>query len=215
MNTLLGYKLCRKGLHQYPKTNKYCKECKKIACKKYEEENKTKRKSKAKEWYIKNKDKKLKRNKQWFEANQEKAKAYRQKWQKENKEKLAKLKRDWNLKNKEKRKEYKAKWKENNKNKTRLYKAKRRVLEKQAIPKWANMQKIEEIYKEAARLTKETGIKYHVDHIYPLQSHYLCGLHVETNLQIITEKENKIKANRFWPGQLECQTNKSYWTHLS
>lgn len=51
--------------------------------------------------------------------------------------------------------------------------------------------KIKEIYKEAIRLEKETGIKYHVDHIIPLKH---GGLHIATNLQILTATENLKKG---------------------
>ena len=40
------------------------------------------------------------------------------------------------------------------------------------------------IYREAARLTSETGTKYRVEHIIPLRSPYICGLHRAINLQV-------------------------------
>ena len=67
---------------------------------------------------------------------------------------------------------------------------------KQATPSWADMEKITAFYVEAERLTKETGIKHHVDHIYPLRSKIMCGLHVETNLQILHAIVNLRKSNK-------------------
>lgn len=114
-----------------------------------------------------------------------------------------------NINKKEKVKRYKKEWRDKNRVHYQMYMrtavAKRKARKLQAIPAWADSKKIDAIYKECSRLTKETGIEHHVDHIYPLKNKYLCGLHVETNLQIITAEENLKKGNRSWPGQLECQ----------
>ena len=58
---------------------------------------------------------------------------------------------------------------------------------------------IEEFYHLAQLRTKATGIVWHVDHIVPLQSPIVCGLHAETNLQVIPGVMNVGKGNRFWP----------------
>lgn len=67
----------------------------------------------------------------------------------------------------------------------------------QASPAWANQKIILEIYKQAAYLTSVSGVKHQVDHVVPLQSKKVCGLHVEHNLQILTAKENQEKSNRW------------------
>jgi 5-methylcytosine-specific restriction endonuclease McrA len=68
---------------------------------------------------------------------------------------------------------------------------------KQATPKWANVSAIKEFYIGAQRLSKETGIPHEVNHIIPLQGKLVSGLHVPTNLQILTEKENQQKNAKF------------------
>jgi hypothetical protein len=71
------------------------------------------------------------------------------------------------------------------------------IYKKEATPKWANMEKIRAIYDKAAELTLTTGILHEVDHIIPLRHPLVCGLHVETNLQVLTQIENRKKSNKF------------------
>ncbi len=55
---------------------------------------------------------------------------------------------------------------------------------------------IKAIYAESVRLTKETGIEHHVDHIHPLS---LGGAHLPFNLTIITASENCSKNSTYRP----------------
>ena len=52
-------------------------------------------------------------------------------------------------------------------------------------------------YKEAKRLTRETGIVYTVDHIIPIKGEFVTGLHVASNLQILTLRDNCRKGNKY------------------
>ena len=74
--------------------------------------------------------------------------------------------------------------------------AKRRAQKRQAIPQWADLQHISALYTQAQQLTVETGIPHQVDHIVPLTSKQVCGLHCEHNLQVLTAAENNAKNNK-------------------
>lgn len=79
---------------------------------------------------------------------------------------------------------------------------KRNAQKLKAHPKWANDFFIEEAYRLAALRTKMLGFSWHVDHIVPLQSKLVCGMHVENNLRVIPGAENLGKGNRHWPDML-------------
>lgn len=76
---------------------------------------------------------------------------------------------------------------------------KRQGLIKQATPSWANLDEMNKIYKLAEELSKKENIKYHVDHVIPLNNELVCGLHNEFNLQILKAFDNLSKGNKFDP----------------
>lgn len=69
---------------------------------------------------------------------------------------------------------------------------------KSSQPAWADREAIALVYKTASEM-RRSGADVHVDHIVPLRSKFVCGLHVSVNLQIIDRRENQIKNNRLWP----------------
>lgn len=77
--------------------------------------------------------------------------------------------------------------------------AARRAQIHEAMPKWVNRRKLCEVYSESKRITMMTGIPHHVDHIVPLVSKVVCGLHVPWNLQVIPANENARKSNKLLP----------------
>jgi hypothetical protein len=99
----------------------------------------------------------------------------------------------------EEKKQHKQNYKDAN---PELYKALvsvRKRRHRAATPKWVGAEEkkaIRQLYLEAQRLTKLTGERYVVDHIYPLISEEVCGLHALRNLRIMTQAENLIKSNK-------------------
>lgn len=72
-----------------------------------------------------------------------------------------------------------------NRSKNAKYRAKR----KKALPCWADLTAIKEFY-----LNCPEGME--VDHIYPIVSDEVCGLHTLENLQYLTKYNNASKGNR-------------------
>lgn len=68
-----------------------------------------------------------------------------------------------------------------------------------AKPNWADDEEIRMWY-EVAEVLSRGGVQFHVDHIIPLRSPLVCGLHVQNNLTVIPWHENLAKGNRTWPG---------------
>lgn len=148
----------------------------------------------------------------WRANNKEASRAIYSKFYEENKDRLIEEGRALQPKNNEYSKAYREnnkeqrrltgqKWRAKNKDKITFYANARRAMKLRATPKWAEdeWEQILALYAEAARLQEETGVKYHVDHIIPLKSDLVCGLHCLANLRVITQRENNQKCNKFDP----------------
>ena len=77
--------------------------------------------------------------------------------------------------------------------------ARRKLAEKRAIPGWADTKSIGMMYAKARELSVAFGVDFHVDHIVPLRSKLVCGLHCEANLQLLAADINHRKRNYEWP----------------
>lgn len=77
--------------------------------------------------------------------------------------------------------------------------SRRRCSKLNATVVFADDKAIKTIYNTAKVLEKLTGLKYHVDHIDPLQNDLVCGFHIETNLQVLPASVNLSKSNKFTP----------------
>jgi hypothetical protein len=121
-------------------------------------------------------------------------------WASRNASRKQKSNQLWYLQNSEVKKQSVKRWSTENRDKVCAKSAAYRASKINACPPWADLDEIERIYAKARQLTEETGIEHHVDHIYPLRSKWLCGLHIPINLQILTGPENRSKSNVRWPG---------------
>lgn len=120
-------------------------------------------------------------------------------WAEKNKEKVSKYQKEWKATNKEKINLNKKQWDKNNKEIVARYSANNRAKRKNAIPKWFGEIDefiISEAFDLALKRSKLTGIKWHVDHMIPLNAKNACGLHCGINIQVIPDKMNFYKNNR-------------------
>ena len=96
------------------------------------------------------------------------------------------------------RKEYQKTWKDKNLVWVRADTKARRRKHRDASPPWLTTKQkaeIRSLYQIAITMTKVTGEQYVVDHIWPLRSDDVCGLHVPWNLQVMTRAANLAKSN--------------------
>lgn len=147
------------------KQNKYCREWRVINA------------EKVKKHYEKTRDEKLSNNRVFYSNNKELFAEKRKKWKDDNPGRMSFLFQRWRLKNKKIMSAHIANY---------------RSIKRQAMPLWADKNKIMDIYKN-----KPIGMA--VDHIVPLRGRTVCGLHVENNLQYLTTEENSRKSNVWWP----------------
>ena len=153
-------------------------------------------------------------------------------YRRKNLERLREQDREYARLNAEKRREYALRnadrIKEMSKKRSALYPEKkaeisslRRASKRQAAPNWLTKEQrreITRIYALSRWMSSVTGEDFHVDHIYPLTSDFMCGLHIPSNLIALSAVDNMKKSNTWWPGQLDCQKGKGadhdWWKEL-
>lgn len=188
-----------------------CKSCVKTYNADYRIANKARLAERNKEWRALNAERIIADKKRMYAANAEteraKAKAYRE----ANKEETLQKRRDYYSRNRDAcvetvrlwRAEFGAAWGRGyyakNRSKLRAKESARRAQCKRATPAWANPAEIEAFYETADALGMWTGEWYEVDHIVPLVSKKVCGLHVQANMQVLPKSENARKRNLHWP----------------
>lgn len=78
----------------------------------------------------------------------------------------------------------------------------RRAALSQRTPFWLTERDyavMREMYLTCEKLEHLTGIKFQVDHVIPLRGKMVSGLHVPSNLQLLTAFQNLSKGNKYEP----------------
>jgi hypothetical protein len=151
----------------------HCKLCKATTSAAWRAANPERNRQVQKDWYALNGQRVQTKNAAWRAANPEKAKA-----------------------NQERATE---RWRKDNGHKVNAKQARRTATQLQATPAWADGKAIEQYYLIARYLSVELGSPFSVDHVVPLRSKEVCGLHAHTNLSILPQAWNAKKGNRTWP----------------
>jgi hypothetical protein len=152
----------------------------KVTKKAYREANKDKIKVTKKAYHKANKDKICRKVSAYYNANKDKHKATIKAYREANKEKVAATKKAWAVANADK---------------VTAKVSRRKALKLKLIPKHlkncpVEKQRVLDIFKLCRLISMATGVKHHVDHMWPVSD---GGPEWSGNLQIITAHENLTK----------------------
>lgn len=182
-------KPCRKcgSTERYVNTGK-CVSCRKAAKRRYNASDKGRASSRAcnVRYYHANKEREAERRRRYVAANPDKVATWNKNWDEANPERRRELTRT-----------SAARYRATNPGKKNALSRRRRISKLRRTPTWADLSRIRSIYERAAQMTRETGVRMHVDHVVPLQGEKVSGLHVHENLRIIPAIDNSLKGNRF------------------
>lgn len=141
------------------------------------------------------KEKQKEKHKKWRDKNKEKVKKYRGNYVTNNYEKVRKQDKEYGSRVdvKNERRKYERRYYKNNRSKMIAISCAYDSRVRASRPSWQNQTDINEYYKAAKQINLE------VDHIVPINSDLVCGLHCIDNFQLLTRSENASKGNRYWP----------------
>lgn len=184
--------------------NNGCVACQRERTQKWREKNPaaaraSARKSK-KAYYQRNRKKVCAATSAYQKANRPKVNAARRRNYAADPEKRLSKNREWRAANHNKATAVEREYRQRNRGAVNQRRREYQARKSGQVPPWADRDAMRRIYDEAARLTEETGVQHHVDHIVPLKGEVVSGLHVVENLQILTATENIGKSNRFEGG---------------
>jgi hypothetical protein len=135
----------------------------------------------------------------YAQQNSETISEYQKQYRAANRDSLIEATRQRYQKNKEDHLAKAAEWKRNNAGIVNQTCMKRHAAKMNRVPAWLSKDdkaKMEDIYGLCRTLNRNGMVKYHVDHILPLQGKTVSGLHMPSNMQIIPASVNCSKQNK-------------------
>lgn len=111
-------------------------------------------------------------------------------WSEENKDKYTSAVKEWQKANRVKCNSANQRWRKTHLKEDAARASAYRARKNNQLPSWANMDAIKDVYVNCPE-------GFHVDHVIPLKGTKASGLHVETNLQYLSAKDNLRKRNLF------------------
>lgn len=181
-------KPCKRGhISERGVNTKVCRECSRLLSLSRREDHRA--------WREKNRNKLRDYSKAQKLKDIERSRLYQLRYREKNRESERQRKARWRKSdgNIQREKDYGKWWRENNRPITNAKAARRRAKLRMAEPWWSEKGRIIKIYEKAS----EYGMD--VDHVVPIISDKVCGLHVWHNLQLLDKGLNSSKSNREWP----------------
>lgn len=155
------------------------------------------------EWSAQNPDKVRQKQARTYQNHKEKRDADSRRYARQNPGRSAAYSAEWRKRNPEKRRQVALDWAKRNREYVAMQRASRRARLMRATPAWADSEferlVLSEVYDLAKLRSEATGVKHSVDHLVPLKSDRVCGLHCAANFAVIPLSLNKSKNNRHWP----------------
>jgi len=175
-----------------------CKPCNLAAVCEWEKANPEKVKAHRAKAYQTHKEDRNERSRKWVVEHPERRKEIANASARRRYARDPEAARAWERANSERMRRAAKEWAGNNRGKRNAVENRRRANKLQAMPAWADEEVSRDLYTLAA-VYRRAGIDAHVDHIVPLQSKLVCGLHTPDNLTVLLARENISKGNRVWP----------------
>ena len=167
--------------------NYWCKACQKLYRKEHREEIAVE----TKRWREDRKEELAVKTKQYHEDHKEEIAANKKRYREDNKEDIVAYIKSYREDNKENIATSGKKYRKENTAKINVKTAKRRAQKIQSVPAWFEKEAVNLLYAKAQEWAMQ------VDHVIPLISDTVCGLHCHANLQLLDGSLNSSKGNRY------------------